>query len=225
MSFAVSSSSITCTVRVVAAKRATSDGPRTRRSLGDEGSSQGPQQQSSWPTTTKLVPSRVGPASWINCSRPDHFQASKFFSFLKLYQQQPPPSSVCPARVFLTSKISYLTFFSQLQSSPIKLETQTAKGVRLLIATHLDQSNHLANQQQVLGFAVPFASLSIFCWNTGTRTIVLSQTGTFRPILHPKVVAKYTGVAHMGSHHLLLFCLTAWVTIAWWELDWNTLGM
>jgi hypothetical protein len=29
----------------------------------------------------------------------------------------------------------------------------------LIIATHLDQSNHLANQQQVFRFAVPFASL------------------------------------------------------------------
>jgi len=47
MSFAVSSSSITCTVRVVAAKRTTSDGPHTtRRSLREEGSSQGPQQSS-----------------------------------------------------------------------------------------------------------------------------------------------------------------------------------
>jgi len=28
-----------------------------------------------------------------------------------------------------------------------------------MIATHLDQLNHLANQQQVLSFAMPFASL------------------------------------------------------------------
>jgi hypothetical protein len=42
-----------------------------------------------------------------------------------------------------------------------KTNTGTIKGRRLLIATHLDQSNHLANQQQVLGFAMPFASLSI----------------------------------------------------------------
>jgi hypothetical protein len=33
-------------------------------------------------------------------------------------------------------------------------------GVRLLIATHLDQSIYLANQQQVLGLAVLFTSLS-----------------------------------------------------------------
>ncbi len=42
-----------------------------------------------------------------------------------------------------------------------KTNTGTIKGRRLLIATHRDQSNHLANQQQVLGFAMPFASLSI----------------------------------------------------------------
>ncbi len=33
-------------------------------------------------------------------------------------------------------------------TSPIKTKTGTAKGRRLLIATRLDQSNHLANQQQ-----------------------------------------------------------------------------
>jgi hypothetical protein len=44
-------------------------------------------------------------------------------------------------------------------------ETGTAKGSRLLIATHLNQSNHLANLQEVLGFAVPFASLSTLCKN------------------------------------------------------------
>jgi len=50
-----------------------------------------------------------------------------------------------------------------------KIETGTAKGGRILTATHLDQSNHLANQQQVLGFALPFASLSIMCKNAGPK--------------------------------------------------------
>jgi hypothetical protein len=36
-----------------------------------------------------------------------------------------------------------------------KTKIGTAKGERLLIDTHLDQSNHLTNQQQVLGFLVP----------------------------------------------------------------------
>jgi hypothetical protein len=54
------------------------------------------------------------------------------------------PSLVCgPATIFVTSKISYL-FFPNLTQ---KTETSTAKGRRLVIATHLDQSNHLANQQ------------------------------------------------------------------------------
>jgi hypothetical protein len=47
-------------------------------------------------------------------------------------------------------------------TSPIK-ETVTAKGVRILMAIHMEQSNHLANQQQVLSFVVSFASLSILC--------------------------------------------------------------
>ncbi len=42
-------------------------------------------------------------------------------------------------------------------------------GGRLLIATHLDQSNYLANQQQVLCFAVPFTSLYILCTNAGSK--------------------------------------------------------
>jgi hypothetical protein len=48
-------------------------------------------------------------------------------------------------------------------------ETGTAKGGRLLIATHLNQSNHLANLQEVLGFAVPFASLTTLCKNAGPK--------------------------------------------------------
>jgi hypothetical protein len=62
----------------------------------------------------------------------------------------------------LTSKILY----NFTLTSPTKLKPGVQNG-RLLIATHLDQSNHLANQQQVLGFAVPFASLSILCINAG----------------------------------------------------------
>ncbi len=43
---------------------------------------------------------------------------------------------------------------------PIKLKLGLQIGGRLLIATHLDQSNYLANQQQVLGFAMPFTTRS-----------------------------------------------------------------
>jgi hypothetical protein len=38
---------------------------------------------------------------------------------------------------------------------------QNLKGERRLVATHLDQSNNLANEQQMLGFVVHFASLNI----------------------------------------------------------------
>jgi hypothetical protein len=62
--------------------------------------------------------------------------------------------------------ISYLIFFSTL---PIKLKLGLQKMGILLIANHLDQSNHLANQQQVLGFAVPFASLRILCKSAGPK--------------------------------------------------------
>jgi hypothetical protein len=47
----------------------------------------------------------------------------------------------------------------------MKLKLGLQIGGRLLIATHLDQSNYLANQQQVLGFAVSFTSLSILGQN------------------------------------------------------------
>jgi hypothetical protein len=52
---------------------------------------------------------------------------------------------------------------------PIKLKLGLQMGGRLLIATHLDQSNYLANQQQVLGFAMPFTSLSIMCKIAGPK--------------------------------------------------------
>jgi hypothetical protein len=41
----------------------------------------------------------------------------------------------------------------------IKLKLRLQIGRRLLIATHLEQSNYLANQQQVLGSAVAFITL------------------------------------------------------------------
>ncbi len=46
---------------------------------------------------------------------------------------------------------------------PIKIKLGLQIGRRLLIDTRLDQSNTLANRQQVLGFAAPFTSLSKLC--------------------------------------------------------------
>jgi hypothetical protein len=86
------------------------------------------------------------------------------------------PCSLCgPAIVFLTSKISYLFIPNFTHNT----ETATAKGRKLLIATHLDQSNYLVNQQQVLGFVVPLANLTTILVNAGLKTILLSQTGMF----------------------------------------------
>ncbi len=62
---------------------------------------------------------------------------------------------------------------------PIKLKLGLQIGGRLLIATHLDQSNFLANQQQVIGFAVPVTSPSILCKNARPKTILMSQTSMF----------------------------------------------
>jgi hypothetical protein len=93
--------------------------------------------------------------------------------------------SVCgPARIFLTTKISYF-LFSNLTH---KTKNGTANGGRLQIATHLYQSNYLANQQQVLGFFEPFSSISKYhvqkCW---VKTILLYQhVLTF---LHPEFAA------------------------------------
>jgi hypothetical protein len=64
-----------------------------------------------------------------------------------------------PRTIFLTSKISNV-HSRNLIIITHKTQIGTAKGQRLVIAIHLDQSNHLANQQQVLCFAVRFTSLS-----------------------------------------------------------------
>jgi hypothetical protein len=58
----------------------------------------------------------------------------------------------------LNNDISYIQdqLFTFLPTSPIKLKLRLQKGKRLIIATHLDQSNCLVNwqQQQVLRFAL-----------------------------------------------------------------------
>jgi hypothetical protein len=72
--------------------------------------------------------------------------------------------SVCdPAKIFLTSKFSNLLF----PTPAVKLKLGLEIDGKIRIATHLDQSNYLANQQQVLGFAVTFTSLSKLCKNAG----------------------------------------------------------
>jgi hypothetical protein len=56
----------------------------------------------------------------------------------------------------------------------IKLKLGQQTGGRLVVATHIDQSNYLINQsinqQQVLCSAMPFTSLSIMLWkNAGPK--------------------------------------------------------
>jgi hypothetical protein len=83
-------------------------------------------------------------------------------------------SSVCdPAKMFLTSKFSYLLF---LPTPPIKLKLGLQICAKILISTHLeqpDQTKHLANHQQVLGFTASFTRIS---QNARSKTILLSQT-------------------------------------------------
>jgi len=74
--------------------------------------------------------------------------------------------SVCDlAKIFLTSIFSYLLF----TTSRVKVKRGLQIGGRLLVAPHLEQSNYLANQQQVLGLAVAFTSLCIQCKNAGSK--------------------------------------------------------
>jgi hypothetical protein len=47
------------------------------------------------------------------------------------------------------------------------------------MATHLGQSNYVANQQQVLGFAVPFTSLSKLCQIAGLKPFFWTKPSCF----------------------------------------------
>jgi len=74
--------------------------------------------------------------------------------------------SVCDlAKIFLTSMFSYLLF----TTSRVKVKRGLQIGGRLLVATHLEQSNYLANQQQVLGLAMASTTLCIQCKNAGSK--------------------------------------------------------
>jgi hypothetical protein len=67
--------------------------------------------------------------------------------------------------MLLSTKFSYLLFFP---TSPIKLKLGLQIDARVLITTNLNQSNYLANQQQVLGFDVPLTGVSRkLCKNAG----------------------------------------------------------
>jgi hypothetical protein len=69
-----------------------------------------------------------------------------------------------PAKIFLNQSL-VIYFFS----NPTH-KTKTWIANRWETApTHLDQSNYLANQQQVLGFAIPFTNLSMHCKSAGPK--------------------------------------------------------
>jgi hypothetical protein len=71
--------------------------------------------------------------------------------------------------VTLQKYLSYLSLvIYSFPIPPIKPELGLQIGGRLLMAIQLDQSNYLAyQQQQVLGIAAPFTSISILCKNAG----------------------------------------------------------
>jgi hypothetical protein len=80
-----------------------------------------------------------------------------------------------PAKRFLESKFGYSLFSNPTQ----KTKTGTENRWRQLIATHLDHSNYLANQQQVLGFVVPFTSLSILCKNARPKPLCWAKPACY----------------------------------------------
>ncbi len=118
------------------------------------------------PHSSPLTPAISSPAATLQWKVPVHAARIRALHFSGFVLEQLHPFSLCGiASIFLTYKISYLLFLNLNHQTKMK----TAKGERLLIATHLDQSNNLANQQQVLGFAMPFASLRILSKNAGPK--------------------------------------------------------
>jgi len=82
---------------------------------------------------------------------------------------------------FVTLKI-YLWHpsFGCLQIFPkITINLTLKMGGRVLIATHMDQSNYLTNQQQVRGFVVPFTSLSKMYKNVGPKPFCCTKLACF----------------------------------------------
>ncbi len=106
-------------------------------------------------------------------------------------------------------------FFYLFPTPPIKLKLGLHIGQRLLIGTHLDQSNYLANQQQVLHALLCHVPTSAPCSKCWAKTIFLSQTGNVVTFLHPIFFCKghilSTGGAALTHKHeqLLIMLLTS----------------
>jgi len=104
-----------------------------------------------------------------------HARCSMSFTFRHLHQ-----CSICTRVILLlTSKMSHLFFPNPTHKTEI--------GRRILIATDLHKSNNLANQKQVLSFALPFASLSIvYKKNGGLYNQFAEPNWHVLTFLHPK---------------------------------------
>jgi len=77
------------------------------------------------------------------------------------------PAVLCnPVKKYFSHPSLVIYFFP---TPTLKLKLGLRRGGKLLIATHLNQSNYLANQQQVSGFAVPFTSLGILSKTAGPK--------------------------------------------------------
>jgi len=94
-----------------------------------------------------------------------------------------PISHISTSNKFLTSK--RIAYFSNV--APINMKSEIVKDERLLISNHLDWSFYLADQKQVLDFAlVPCAGHSILvhkCWH---KVTLLPHTRIIFSILPPR---------------------------------------
>jgi hypothetical protein len=112
-----------------------------------------------------------------------------FFTLSRLLEQLHPCSGCGPGSIILTSKISYSLF---CPTSLMKLKPETAKVGRLLIATHLEQSNQLANQQLMFSFAAPVLPASP-SRVLSTHTIFAEPSHHVLTFLHPKCIVQCIG--------------------------------
>ncbi len=81
---------------------------------------------------------------------------------------------------------------------PIKIKLGLQIVGRLLIETHLDQSHTLANRQQVLGYAVPFTSLSKLCKMLGQNHFAEPNWHGLA-FLHPIYILQGSHTEHWWS--------------------------
>ncbi len=117
--------------------------------------------------------------------------------------------NIGPTKIF-SHQIWVIYFFP---TSPIKLKLRLQIGGRLIIATHLDQSNYLANQRQVLGFVVHFNNFSNMCKNARPKPFCTWEAPEHRLFPHLRYVPK-AGKAReqvkMGFFHFLEI-VTSWL--------------